>query len=130
MAVVTAPVAPCKTDIIIPYPTVMTHTKASNDAGTPLDINVATSKYLLPFLSVKEIAVTLGNPDEARPIPQDANKEQPNTNVGAAFGLDKLLPTCSTKGTIIIALTVWETNVPTTNIKIPKIHRIANRPSF
>lgn len=109
---------------------VMTQTNANNEAGTPLEIKAPTVNHLLPFLSVIEIAVTLGKPEEANPIPHDANKAQPNTRIGAALGSDNLSPTSCTKGMMIIADTVCETKVPTTNIKMPKIHKIAKTPSF
>nr|CAA54761.1 unnamed protein product [Saccharomyces cerevisiae] len=76
------------------------------------------------------MAVTLGNPEEASPIPQDDNNAQPKTRIGAALGLPSLSPTSCTKGMMIIADTVCETKVPTTNIRIPKIHRMAKTPSF
>ena len=114
---------------MIPYPSVITHKKAKKEVGTPLIIKELTLKYLSPFLSVSEIAVTFGNPEDANPIPQEANSAQPKTNTGAAFGELSLSPTSCTSGIIIMADTVCETKVPTTSIKIPKIHNIAKSPS-
>lgn len=51
----------------------MTTIYAIKDAGTPLVIKVLTFRYLLPNSSVIDIAVTLGNPLDAKPIPLEAN---------------------------------------------------------
>ena len=110
---------------MIPYPMVMTTMNASRDAGTPLVMKLFTVRYLFPTSSVMEIAVTLGNPEEARPIPQEASNVHPNTRIGAALPDGNLSPISCTRGMIIIAETVCDTKVPTTSMTIPKIHKMA-----
>ena len=89
-------------------------------------MNELTVKYCLPLESVLPNAVMLGNPEEANPIPHEANRVHPKTKIGAACGSGNLSPTSCTSGTMMMAATVWETNVPKTNIMIPKIAKIAN----
>lgn len=111
------------------YPTVITTVQHAILVGTPIRMNVPTSRYFSPTLFVNPIAVTFGNPEVGKPIAQEQIKAVAKTRI-LGCGSGRARPISAINGTMINAATVWDTNVAIIKTMKPKTAKMVNISEF